>query len=444
MMNTMEPVDVLASLRPLVITVDALGVVREVFGGYGGFLGLDTSALVGASVFDFLPPADGAELAQYLLESAAESFETVSLPLPFRVGVIGGGDEIHAVDVIVAGQDAGDGTWNWVATLVPASLEATVSRPLDALVEREPRDRVKALLADELTVDNTVYSSRGFLVDLSGEDPVTIGSREDVAAVATAIDRAVGEGWAPWNAAAHAETVPVDLDDLPGEVRRAAAARGWRRCSVTSVWLEGAVVAAYVVMGKVPGSYPVGEVRANIAARYRQLARMTSLIMGAWRDRDRLEWAATHDALTAVANRRAFDAALSTAPPSSALLFIDVDDFKSVNDRFGHAIGDDVLVEVARRIASTCDERDLVARIGGDEFVVLLTAPGPGRIASTVDAVTDAMRRPWPATDGPDAVRVTVGIVDEIGTDGALARASRAMLGRKRRDAWTHRGVDCV
>jgi diguanylate cyclase (GGDEF)-like protein len=88
---------------------------------------------------------------------------------------------------------------------------------------------------------------------------------------------------------------------------------------------------------------------------------------------------ATHDALTGLPNRMVAEQRVATALRTSAferrqvaLLFLDVDRFKLVNDTVGHALGDDLLVEVARRIKATVRHDDLVARTGGDEFVVVL------------------------------------------------------------------------
>ena len=92
----------------------------------------------------------------------------------------------------------------------------------------------------------------------------------------------------------------------------------------------------------------------------------------------RLEHHAFHDALTGLPNRRLFFDRLSHALDLShrhnsgiGLLFIDVDQFKSINDRLGHDCGDRVLVAVAERLVETARDTDTVARLGGDEFVVL-------------------------------------------------------------------------
>jgi diguanylate cyclase (GGDEF)-like protein len=86
---------------------------------------------------------------------------------------------------------------------------------------------------------------------------------------------------------------------------------------------------------------------------------------------------AFHDPLTGVANRaeleQRLDDALAESPPRAALLVVDLDDFKAVNDSLGHAAGDRVLVAVARRLKACVREDDTVARIGGDEFALLIT-----------------------------------------------------------------------
>ena len=111
---------------------------------------------------------------------------------------------------------------------------------------------------------------------------------------------------------------------------------------------------------------------------------------------------AAHDSLTGLANRSVFEDMLEHAIESArtgghraAVLFLDSDHFKDINDRLGHAIGDAVLVAVAARIRAQLSHGELVARIGGDEFAVLLTPLADERRAQTlVDSIVDCMREP--------------------------------------------------
>jgi diguanylate cyclase (GGDEF)-like protein len=100
--------------------------------------------------------------------------------------------------------------------------------------------------------------------------------------------------------------------------------------------------------------------------------RLAALAISDHRTKLALRWAAAHDPLTGLANRAEFSRRLDqSAHNPLLLLYIDLDDFKPINDQHGHPTGDLVLVEVAQRIAATIGPRDVVGRLGGDEFAVL-------------------------------------------------------------------------
>ncbi len=155
----------------------------------------------------------------------------------------------------------------------------------------------------------------------------------------------------------------------------------------------------------------------------------------------RLRTRAQTDLLTGLPNRSALFEALGSAldPAASAgcaLLFCDLDRFKEVNDRHGHAVGDQLLVEVATRLAGLAGTGDLVARLGGDEFVVLSCDGGPWQLAGLAEAVVDRFRVPFHGPDGDLAIGVSVGTaVGRPGEapDAVISRADRAMYGAKSR-----------
>ncbi len=111
----------------------------------------------------------------------------------------------------------------------------------------------------------------------------------------------------------------------------------------------------------------------------------------------RARYAALHDSLTGLANRAGFNAALHEriaslgAGGSLGVLYLDLDDFKLVNDGSGHQAGDHVLVEVARRLRATCSRKSLVARIGGDEFAVLVSDMHNGELRTLAQALVGAI-----------------------------------------------------
>jgi diguanylate cyclase (GGDEF)-like protein len=120
---------------------------------------------------------------------------------------------------------------------------------------------------------------------------------------------------------------------------------------------------------------------AGIGAAWRMHHRVRTVQAEVVRLREELQaerHAASHDPLTGLPNRRAFyqiGAALVADPgrPSLVAVVLDLDDFKQINDRFGHAAGDQVLIAVAWRFAAYAGNNNLVARLGGDEFAGLLT-----------------------------------------------------------------------
>jgi diguanylate cyclase (GGDEF)-like protein len=137
---------------------------------------------------------------------------------------------------------------------------------------------------------------------------------------------------------------------------------------------------------------------------------------------------ALHDPLTALPNRRALSELLAT-DGSRALLLVDLDDFKPVNDKLGHAAGDELLVSVAARLRSAVRADDTVARLGGDEFAVFLPdgdAATAGQIAARIVAECG---RPFDLEAGPVTIGASVGVAVSADADGdtLLREADEAM-----------------
>jgi diguanylate cyclase (GGDEF)-like protein/PAS domain S-box-containing protein len=159
----------------------------------------------------------------------------------------------------------------------------------------------------------------------------------------------------------------------------------------------------------------------------------------------RLALQALQDPLTSLPNRRSLaeqlDLVLAGSRDGSsrvALLFLDLDDFKAVNDRFGHDAGDDVLIEVANRLRRVLRDGDMVARLGGDEFVVLLEhIEDAGAAIRLAERLLRAVSAPIPL--GSEAWRLTasIGIVlsDETTADAEvlLQGSDAAMYSAKSR-----------
>jgi diguanylate cyclase (GGDEF)-like protein/PAS domain S-box-containing protein len=152
---------------------------------------------------------------------------------------------------------------------------------------------------------------------------------------------------------------------------------------------------------------------------------------------------ALHDPLTGLANRyllldylRRVLLQFRTRGGSIALVFLDLDDFKMINDRFGHDVGDEVLVAVGRRIQGAVRSSDIVARLGGDEFVVAHAASDdPGEIEMVISRIRKTLTAPYQVRGQTLAVSASIGWVaaDPRHEDPTtlLVRADREMYRRK-------------
>jgi diguanylate cyclase (GGDEF)-like protein/PAS domain S-box-containing protein len=153
---------------------------------------------------------------------------------------------------------------------------------------------------------------------------------------------------------------------------------------------------------------------------------------------------ASHDALTGLPNRILFNDRLQQAMAKAqrennmvGLLYLDLNEFKPVNDTLGHAIGDQLLIEVAERLRQTLREVDTVARMGGDEFTVILGGITDRDVAMAMaDKIAINLARPFEIPGGTIRIGASVGTalypVDANTVDSLLAMADDAMYAQKR------------
>ena len=333
------------------------------------------------------------------------------------------------------------------ATLVstrPGVRDSTTILPISDLEER--MDRTAALRAVEA-------------------EPVAIPVRADAAAVAA--------GWPDGGhstAAMFAETggvteaggaaKPEDDDDAiefePGlrvdaEAAQAVANRismrvgrayGLRNTIAAALVPDGAIVGAIVLSRRVDDPWPATARRLLEGAAYE-----ASMALSRAYSHRAAEARASVDALTGLPNRRYFDefcgllARRRRADDAVGVLMIDIDRFKDLNDRYGHAVGDEVLRAVGGAIVSAVRDDDVPARYGGEEFVVLLRNPTRSIAVDVGERVRHAVGALDLWDHGVQGVSVSVGVavatvpdqpIDELvaEADTALYRAKRA--GRNR------------
>ncbi|MET7419109.1 sensor domain-containing diguanylate cyclase [Dactylosporangium sp. NPDC005555] len=161
----------------------------------------------------------------------------------------------------------------------------------------------------------------------------------------------------------------------------------------------------------------------------------------------RQEHEAAHDVLTGLPNRRRLVGRIRDAGERvrrgggpMAVLFLDLDGFKPVNDEHGHAVGDELLIRIAGRLAGTVRSTDFVARVGGDEFVVVLERFGPlKRIAPVLQRLLTAVEEPLVLSTAEVTVSISIGVAAAGASDATIdpedlvRLADEAMYRAKRR-----------
>jgi len=211
--------------------------------------------------------------------------------------------------------------------------------------------------------------------------------------------------------------------------------------------LSSAVTLGFTLSGRPPNSGQLvlasGIVGLLLLRQYLTLRQNAALTVQLAQREAELRRLAFHDPLTGLANRALFYDRLTHALELHArdrrpvsVIFLDLDDFKLVNDRLGHAAGDELLIRVAERLSMTLRRGDTVARLGGDEFALLLEDGAVG--ANVADAVSAALRTAFVVTGSSVQVAASIGLVhlpaeaSSATADVLLVKADTAMYAAKR------------
>lgn len=191
---------------------------------------------------------------------------------------------------------------------------------------------------------------------------------------------------------------------------------------------------------RIKADSPIPEIGAN---EFRYLVQAYNKMYAVYRNSiERLNFKASHDELTGAYNRTGYDLLLSSIDlESTYMMLVDVDDFKSINDTYGHEVGDKALKRLVQVLKGSFRADDLVCRVGGDEFVVLMVhaaAMQKSRIAAKIEHINEQLKNP---TDDLPPFSVSVGVVygkDAEDAKGLYEKTDAAMYESKRRGKHTY------
>jgi diguanylate cyclase (GGDEF)-like protein/PAS domain S-box-containing protein len=306
-----------------------------------------------------------------------------------------------------------------------------IHEAIEQLAAGSELDELVALVRAQLLWRRDVQDASLVLVDADG---VRRDSTATLPAGLTGLDTLAPSS--PWGAAWRGEPAQGHVDALPAELAADARRLDLSAFRVEPVEVDGQVRAVLTLW-----EHPSTEPLPDIELRLRALKRLLTVMIQFTEQQDRLVHQAGHDALTGLANRRRFYEhllAASTRPrattTAAAVLYIDLDGFKPVNDRFGHAAGDILLADVARRLEASCREGDLVARLGGDEFAVLCQSCTPADAAAIAERFLTSLQGPIDIGGQFVDVGASIGLATGFEADGELLtlRADDALYQAKR------------
>ena len=389
-------------------------------------LGWKPVELIGANMVDFLPDHE--------LQRAALAFEQVrnvdhratSIPMVFQILTSAGTATWCEVGALSSGDIGFDGL---ALRLRPWTHNHHFNLFLSALSGSDPFSEVCEHLCRSITLTLQVS---GALIH-HGFDGYEFRWTDGAGVPRACAPADAG----PWHRAAlTGQQVNATLDDLPPRARVPAEEAGLAGVWCMPVHVTDALPPAVLSVWRADTSPPLlgHQMGLELQARYVQLA------IQKWIEHQRLVHIAGHDGLTGVANRANFRECLAEAlaigEADLAVAFCDLDAFKPVNDTHGHHVGDRVLVQVADRLRASLRTGDDLARIGGDEFTVLMrNVPDAAAARHLAERMLATTAEPF-VVDGHELrIGLSIGIAlvtPDLSADTLLALADGALYQAKR------------
>jgi diguanylate cyclase (GGDEF)-like protein/PAS domain S-box-containing protein len=437
----------LIDLAPFaVLMVDETGVITWVGGSVEELTGYTANEVIGSNVLDHFD----VEWNPLALDAALHAMTASGPQRPMLYRVRRRDGSTFVGEVTANAQLSGE-VGAVVAYLRRADERYLFDRVIESLAARDSLPATLDLLVQVMGAENLSADGMVLVRPSSAEKGRFLWSVASPA-LPSPLASDFGVPGSPWAEAAEAgEERWVRVEDCPGRVRDAARAEGYLWCWCCPVFVEDRVGACLVLWRRADEEpdYTCRMVLQN-------MVRVTGLVIERDQAARRLQHTADHDGLTGLANRSRCFAALEAALEMGAVvvggdedggaggdvdgavvddaasfsevgdedgeesaeesvvgvLYVDLDDFKPVNDRYGHAAGDEVLRTVGRRLERAVRQHDLVARIGGDEFVVVCAQLfEAAALVPLAERIATSLRHPisLPCRDGVPDASVQVG-----------------------------------
>ncbi len=430
---------VLDTSRSVTAVIGLDGTVRYASAGICDLVGIPHEDVSGASVFDWLHPDDLDRAARSLVFTE-EVGSIRYFPMSFRIRRTDGSDvelDVLAANLLEDGAIAGI-----VLDIRRADERTQFVEPIGALAEGASHREVLELIASGVGRGGDALRPAFIAWD---RDPTTgrFGQLEAVrspAHLTSRVQEALAEEpsgpGAGWSDLGPRALRAVLREELPSGLGAHLAEAGYRGLRLGGIAVSGDVV-GLLFSAERAEVWQGGRWSPSMEGHWEQLLDLATVAFERQSQHSRLLHAATHDSLTGLANRDRFFSTLERMAQRAdvAVLYVDLDEFKAVNDEFGHACGDDVLVEVARRLNDTVRPEDLVARLGGDEFAVAVAAADRVLVAELADRLASAVSAPLDPRLGVERVGVSIGLSHarpHQAVDDLVRAADRALLTAKR------------
>jgi diguanylate cyclase (GGDEF)-like protein len=373
--------------------------------------------LLGKNVLDLVHPDDKPYAVDLLQFSVGLPSQVLG---PVRLRYLTSAGRARYTDVWVQQQTDNPELGGYVALLTEETTQHRLATAVSEIAEGEPLRTIFESVA--LAVEGFPLEGVGAVLHRDRTGRVTRMTSSDLPSALT------GGAPGPWDLTLDSGQ-DVDYDDLLNAAEALAIpARG---AGMQSVWCRAVPTTGPEQFALVVWRDQTGPPRPNQAVHLHQAVGVLRMALAHKRQRQELRTMAYTDPLTGLSNRAHLYDIRGADLEGTAVLFVDLDGFKQVNDRWGHEAGDDLLKRVASVLRGTTRHNDEVIRLGGDEFVIICQTPNrPDELSALAERIIQQVAEPVHVRGQELSIGASVGIVhfdDHADLDALLRDADDAL-----------------